>query len=83
MRDFKRPEDWGKVIPVALVEAHRLGREAHRRAADARAEAERLRQVRPESLSIAAYLIDAEKWSAEARRQELRSKLITRIHELS
>ena len=80
--DSKRPEGWAQAIPLEL-QADRLGHEAHRHAADARAEAERLRQLRPESLSIAAYLRDAEKWSAEARRQELRWKLITRLHELS
>ena len=70
------------MIPPEL-QADRLGDEAHRKAAEARAEAERLRQHSPGSVSIAAYLRDAEKWSAEARRQELRLKIITRLHELS
>ena len=74
---------WAQDIPPALLRAAHLAREAHRHAADARAEAERLRQLRPESSTIAAYLRDAESWSAEARRQELRWKLLTRLHELS
>jgi len=58
--EFKRPEGWAQVIPLALLQAGRLGREADRHAADARAEAERLREVRPESPSIAAYLRHAD-----------------------
>ena len=80
--DSKRPEGWAEAIPLEL-QADRLGHEAHRHAAESWAEAERLRQLRPESLMIAAYLRDAESWKAEARRQELRWKLITRLHELS
>ena len=79
--EIKGPEAYAQVIPFKL-QADRLGREAHRQAEDARAEAEHLRQVHPKSLSIAAYLREAEKWSAEARRQELRWKLITRLLDL-
>jgi hypothetical protein len=71
--EIKSPEDWGRVIPFKL-QRDPLGLEAHGRAAEAQAQAER---------SIAAYLRDDEKWSAEARRQELRWKLITRLIELS
>jgi hypothetical protein len=72
-----------RLIALALLQAGRLGRQAHRHAADARAEAERLREVRPESSSIAAYLRYAENWSAEARRQELRGMVLERLQELS